>query len=64
MVTRLPFIRAREVVSVKAPAEIVAKLNKDINGALGEPKLKERFAELGALVTPMSSAEFDKFIAD
>jgi tripartite-type tricarboxylate transporter receptor subunit TctC len=48
----------------KTPAEIIAKLNKEINGALGEPKLKERFAELGALVTPMSSAEFDKFIAD
>jgi tripartite-type tricarboxylate transporter receptor subunit TctC len=48
----------------KTPAEIIAKLNKEINGALGEPKLKERFAELGALVMPMSSAEFDKFIAD
>jgi len=47
----------------KTPADIIAKLNKEVNAALGEPKLKERFAELGALVTPLSSADFDKFIA-
>jgi tripartite-type tricarboxylate transporter receptor subunit TctC len=51
-------------VPKKTPAEIIAKLNKEINAALGEPKLKERFAELGAIVSPISSAEFDKFIAD
>jgi tripartite-type tricarboxylate transporter receptor subunit TctC len=48
----------------KTPAEIIARLNKEINTALREPKLKERFAELGALVSPLSSAQFDKFIAD
>ena len=32
------------------------------NAAFGEPKLKVRFAELGAIVSPVSSAEFDKFI--
>jgi tripartite-type tricarboxylate transporter receptor subunit TctC len=48
----------------KTPAEIIAKLNKEINAALGEPKLKERFAQLGAIVTPLSSAEFDRFIDD
>jgi tripartite-type tricarboxylate transporter receptor subunit TctC len=51
-------------VPKKTPVEIIAKLNKEINAALGEPKLKERFAELGAIVSPISSAEFDKFIAD
>jgi len=64
------FVRGFEVTSwsgvgvpKKTPPEIIAKLNTEINAALAEPKLKERFAELGAIVTPVSSAEFDKFIA-
>ena len=64
------FVRGFEVTSWsgigvprKTPAEIIAKLNMEINAALAEPKLKERFAELGAIVTPLSSADFDKFIA-
>jgi tripartite-type tricarboxylate transporter receptor subunit TctC len=32
----------------KTPTEIVEKLNKEINAALADPKLKARFAELGA----------------
>jgi tripartite-type tricarboxylate transporter receptor subunit TctC len=46
------------------PAEIINKLNKDINAVLTEPTLKTRFAELGATVTALSPAAFDKFIAD
>jgi tripartite-type tricarboxylate transporter receptor subunit TctC len=64
------FVRGFEVTSwsgvgvpKKTPPEIIAKLNTEINAALAEPKFKERFAELGAIVTPVSSAEFDKFIA-
>jgi hypothetical protein len=30
------------------PAEIVDKLNREINTALGDPKIKARFAGLGA----------------
>jgi tripartite-type tricarboxylate transporter receptor subunit TctC len=51
-------------VPKKTPPEIIARLNKEVNAALAEPKLKERFAELGAIVTPLSSADFDRFIAD
>ena len=46
------------------PAEIIGKLNKEINAALADPVLKARFAELGSTVFPTSPAEFGKFIAD
>jgi tripartite-type tricarboxylate transporter receptor subunit TctC len=46
------------------PAEVVAKLNSEINAALADPKLKARFSDLGAELTPMTPAEFGKLIAD
>jgi tripartite-type tricarboxylate transporter receptor subunit TctC len=46
------------------PAEIVEKLNKEVNAALADPKMKARLADLGAVAMPMTSAEFGTFIAD
>jgi tripartite-type tricarboxylate transporter receptor subunit TctC len=46
------------------PTEIVDKLNKEINAALADPKIKERFANLGATVLAGSPADFGKHIAD
>ena len=46
------------------PAEIVDKLNKEINAALASPQLKARLAELGGVPMPMTPAEFGKHIAD
>jgi tripartite-type tricarboxylate transporter receptor subunit TctC len=46
------------------PAEIVDKLNKEINAALADPKVKERIADLGGMVVPGSPADFGKFIAE
>jgi tripartite-type tricarboxylate transporter receptor subunit TctC len=46
------------------PPEIVEKLNKEINAALADPKLKARLAALGGVPTPMKPAEFGKLIAD
>ncbi|MGA8902396.1 MAG: tripartite tricarboxylate transporter substrate-binding protein, partial [Bradyrhizobium sp.] len=46
------------------PAEIVDKLNKEINAALDDPKMKARLADLGGVALPGSSAEFGKLIAD
>jgi tripartite-type tricarboxylate transporter receptor subunit TctC len=46
------------------PAEIVEKLNKEINAGLADPKLKARIAELGASTLPGSPADFGKLIAD
>jgi tripartite-type tricarboxylate transporter receptor subunit TctC len=45
------------------PADIVDKLNKEINAGLVDPKLKARFADLGAAAFPGSSSDFAKFIA-
>jgi tripartite-type tricarboxylate transporter receptor subunit TctC len=46
------------------PAEIVDKLNKEINAALADPKVKARIADLGGTVFSGSPADFGKFIAD
>jgi tripartite-type tricarboxylate transporter receptor subunit TctC len=46
------------------PTEIVEKLNKEINVAVADPKLKARFAELGGVPMPMPPPEYRKFLAD
>jgi tripartite-type tricarboxylate transporter receptor subunit TctC len=46
------------------PAEIVDKLNKEVNAALDDPKMKARLTDLGGTVLPGSPADFGKFIAD
>jgi tripartite-type tricarboxylate transporter receptor subunit TctC len=51
-------------VPKKTPTEIIDKLNKEVNAALADPKMKARLAELGGTVFPTSPAEFGKFIAD
>ncbi len=46
------------------PAEIVAKLNTEINAVLADPAMKDRLANLGAEPMPMSPPEFRTFIAE
>jgi tripartite-type tricarboxylate transporter receptor subunit TctC len=46
------------------PAQIVDKLNGEINAALADDKMKARLADLGGTVLPGSPAEFGKHIAD
>ena len=46
------------------PAEIVDKLNREINAALTDPKMKVRFADLGAMALVGSPREFGKLIAE
>ena len=46
------------------PAEIVEKLNKEINAGLADPKMKARFADLGSTGLPGSPADFGKLIAE
>jgi len=46
------------------PAEIVEKLNKEINAGLADAKLKARLADLGGDVLALSPADFGKLIAD
>jgi tripartite-type tricarboxylate transporter receptor subunit TctC len=44
-------------------AEIVDKLNKEINVALADPKMIAALADLGAVPMPMTVAEFGNFLA-
>jgi tripartite-type tricarboxylate transporter receptor subunit TctC len=46
------------------PAEIVNKLNSEINAGLADRKLKERVADLGGVPMAMTPAEFGGLIAD
>jgi tripartite-type tricarboxylate transporter receptor subunit TctC len=46
------------------PTEIVGRLNTELNAVLADPKIKERFADLGLIAMPMTPAEFGKLIAD
>ena len=46
------------------PAEIVDKLNKEVNAALDDPKMKARLADLGGVALQGSPADFGKLIAD
>jgi tripartite-type tricarboxylate transporter receptor subunit TctC len=46
------------------PAEIIDKLNKEINAALADPNMRARLADLGAVPMPMTPAQLGKFIAD
>jgi tripartite-type tricarboxylate transporter receptor subunit TctC len=46
------------------PAEIISKLNREINAALADPKFKARLAAMGNTVTPGSPADLEKFIVE
>ena len=46
------------------PAEIVERLNKEVNAGLVAPKLKDRIFDLGGSPLALSPAEFGKLIAD
>ena len=44
--------------------EIIAKLNKEINAALADPKIKARLADMGGIELALSPADFGKLITD
>jgi tripartite-type tricarboxylate transporter receptor subunit TctC len=46
------------------PADVIDKLNQEINAALADPKMKARFADLGGIAIVGSPADFGKLIAD
>jgi tripartite-type tricarboxylate transporter receptor subunit TctC len=46
------------------PSEIVDRLNKEINAALADPKMKGRLADVGSIPTSMTPAEFGIFVAE
>ena len=48
----------------KTPTEIIDKLNREINAALVDPKIKARIADLGLTPLVGSPADLEKLIAD
>jgi tripartite-type tricarboxylate transporter receptor subunit TctC len=46
------------------PADIIDKLNREINAGLADPKLKARFVDLGSTVLIGSPAAYGKLLAD
>jgi tripartite-type tricarboxylate transporter receptor subunit TctC len=46
------------------PAEVVDRLNREVNAGLADPKMKQRLADLGATAFVRAPAEFGRFIAD
>ena len=46
------------------PAEVIDKLNKETATVLTNPQFSARLADLAAVPTPMTPAEFKKFIGD
>ena len=51
------------VVPKGTQADVVSKLNREINAALADPKIKTRLAELGTSAIVATPAEFGAFIA-
>jgi tripartite-type tricarboxylate transporter receptor subunit TctC len=50
-------------VTKGTPAEVIDKLNREINAGLADPKMKAQFADLGSTVLPGPPADFGKLIA-
>jgi len=48
----------------KTPADIIDKLNKEMNAGLADPKMKARFADLGSTALPGSPADFGRLMAE
>jgi tripartite-type tricarboxylate transporter receptor subunit TctC len=50
-------------VPKNVPAEVIDKLNKEINASLADPKLKSRLSDVGYVTSGSSPAEFGGMIA-
>ncbi len=46
----------------KTPREVITRLNSEINTSLADPEIQGRIAEIGAITTPMTDAQFGAFI--
>ena len=46
------------------PAEVIDKINQEINAGVADPKMKARLANLGATPIPGTPADFAKLIAE
>ncbi len=51
-------------VPQNTPANVIERLNKEINAGLADPKIKARLIDLGGAVFPTTPAGFTKHVAD
>jgi tripartite-type tricarboxylate transporter receptor subunit TctC len=54
----------RHWCSEEHPAELIERLNKQVNISIADPKFKARLANLGGTALAGSPADFGKLIAD
>ena len=47
----------------RAPPDVIAKLNKDLDGALQDQKVKETLHDMGAVIKGGAPEDFKNFIA-
>jgi tripartite-type tricarboxylate transporter receptor subunit TctC len=64
----LPGFEANSWIAVGAPkntpAEIIDKLNREVNAGLADPKIVGRLADLGSTALVLSPADLDKFVVN
>jgi tripartite-type tricarboxylate transporter receptor subunit TctC len=64
----LPGFEANSWIAIGAPkhtpAEIIDKLNREINAGLADPKIVGRLTDLGSTALILSPADLDKFVVD
>jgi tripartite-type tricarboxylate transporter receptor subunit TctC len=64
----LPGFEATSWIAIGAPkntpAEIIEKLNREINAGLSDPKIVARLNDLGGTALTLSPAKLDKFVID
>jgi tripartite-type tricarboxylate transporter receptor subunit TctC len=48
----------------QTPADIIDRLSKEISAGIADPTMIARFADLGVIPFPISTADFDKFIVE
>jgi len=46
------------------PADIIAKLNTEVNAGLNDPTIKAKFADLGSATVPLTVSQYSKVIAE
>jgi tripartite-type tricarboxylate transporter receptor subunit TctC len=64
----LPGFEASAFVAIgvpkNTPAEIIERLNREINAGLADPKLKARLADIGGAAFVSAPAELSKYMVD
>ena len=58
-----PMLASAQAAESGKPANIVEKINKTVNDALADPKMKMRLADLGGIPMGGTPADFGKVMA-